>query len=68
MQELKREALKERRRHTQVHAQASQDRAVLYCVHSSHMCDFVGFRAMIFKGLLRNVNEGPDGEGASRQG
>lgn len=63
-----RKTLRERTRHTQVYVRASRGRAVLYCVHSSHICDFVGFRAMNFKGLLRNVNEGLDGDGASCQG
>lgn len=70
MQELERETFtfRERARHTQVYVQASRGRAVLYRFHSSHICDFVGFRAMNFKGLLRNVNEGLDGDGASHQG
>lgn len=51
-----------------MYVRASRGRAVLYCVHSSHICDFVGFRTMNFKGLLRNVNEGLDGDGASCQG
>lgn len=41
---------------------------MLYCVHSSHICDFVGIKAMNFKSLLRNVNEGLDSDGASCQG
>lgn len=65
VQGLERETLREHTQHTQVYVRG---RAVLYCVHSSHICDFVGFRAMNFKGLLRNVNEGLDGDGASCQG
>lgn len=68
MQGLEREVFRERTRHTQVYVLASPGRAVLYCLHSSHICDFVGLRAMNFKGLLRNVNEGLDGDGASHQG